>query len=161
MSADGVLFRDGSWVDISDYNRIIKIFIDMGYDNMSMNVKEGAICWNPYLLNEEIINKNIEDDNYDDVTGTVIIYFYWIEKYPQARRIIEGIEQPVSHFLYIEDIYERGLILLEFLHRYFEHFPTDVFWESGGYYYNKEDIDKMYKKSEPDKFWMFKDPVTF
>ncbi len=159
MSAAGVLFRDGNWVDIDDYNYIIKMFNSMGYKSLTLRYMSD--CWKIIISNDDILDKIEKENDWDNGTGTMILYFYWIETSPERRMKVYGIKEPVFWFFYIEGLASRSLVILEFLHRYFERFPTDVFWEGGEYYYTKKDIDKMHAREEPDKNWPFIDPATF
>lgn len=155
MGLDGYLYRNGPWVDISDYNYIIKILSEMGYTNVYISVNEE--CWIAYISNDKIMKKIEEEEDWDNASGGMILYFYWYEPEYHVRRKIPWIENPVNFFLIIESLSTRELVLLEFLYRYFEKFPKDAFRIGGDEHcFDKQDINKEYEKKERDKYWLYR-----
>ena len=51
-------------------------------------------------------------------------------------------------------------MILEFLHRYFELYPDDIFWDCDKFFYTKKDIDKLYSKTYNSN-WLYISPDSF
>ena len=56
--------------------------------------------------------------------------------------------------MFFENVSSRERIILDFLHRYFELYQDDIFWDCDKFFYTKKDIDKLYSKTY-DSNWLY------
>ena len=63
-------------------------------------------------------------------------------------------------YLFFENVSSREIMILEFLHRYFELYPDDIFWDCDKFFYTKKDIDKLYSKTYNSN-WLYISPDSF
>ena len=154
MSTSMRLLRNEIHPDYTRIEEIINIFVSLGYTRFSIHDETDV-----YILT---IAMPITDDelvNSENLKKSTIIYIDLIENDEEMFYCPKTCKKYYS-YLFFENVSSREIMILEFLHRYFELYPDDIFWDCDKFFYTKKYIDKIYSKTY-DPNWLYISPDSF
>lgn len=148
------LLRSEIHPDYTRIEEIINIFVSLGFARFSIHDETDV-----YILT---IAMPITDDelvNSENLKKSTIIYIDLIENDEEMYYCPKTCKKYYS-YLFFENVSSRERIILDFLHRYFELYPDDIFWDCDKFFYTKKYIDKIYSKTY-DPNWLYISPDSF
>ena len=117
------LLRSEIHPDYTRIEEIINIFVSLGFTRFSIEDKIDV-----YILT---ISMPITDDelvNSENLKKSTIIYIDLIENGEEMFYCPKTCKKYYS-YLFFENVSSRERIILDFLHRYFELYQDDIFWD--------------------------------
>ena len=154
MTTSMRLLRSEIHPDYTRIEEIINIFMSLGFTRFSIYDETDV-----YMLTMAMPITNDEFVNSENFTKSTIIYIDLIENDDEMFYCPKTCKKYYS-YLFFENVSSREIMILEFLHRYFELYPDDIFWDCDKFFYTKKDIDKLYSKTY-DSNWLYISPNSF
>lgn len=148
------LLRSEIHPDYTRIEEIINIFMSLGFARFTIYDETDV-----YMLT---IAMPITDDELVDSENfkkSTIIYIDLIENDEEMFYYPKTCKKYYS-YLFFENVSSRERIIFDFLHRYLELYPDDIFWDCDKFFYTKKDIDKLYSKTYNSN-WLYISPDSF
>ena len=148
------LLRSEIHPDYARIEEIINIFMSLGFTRFSIYDETDV-----YMLTMAMPITNDEFVNSENFKKSTIIYIDLIENDEEMFYCPKTCKKYYS-YLFFENVSSRERIIFDFLHRYFELYPDDIFWDCDKFFYTKKYIDKIYSKTY-DPNWLYISPDSF
>lgn len=148
------LLRSEIHPDYIRIEEILIIFVSLGFTRFSIYDETDV-----YMLTIAMPITNDELVNSESFKKSTIIYIDLIENDEEMFYYPKTCKKYYS-YLFFENVSSRERIIFDFLHRYLELYPDDIFWDCDKFFYTKKDIDKLYSKTYNSN-WLYISPDSF